>query len=590
MMRPLSCRCPYRGGVEAFYTLDCSLPTRDSTKYSSPILISDASFRDNVWVNKIKDFTAPDYRVDKATVVRIAFYSGKRQIGDSVTLTYFVNLANKDIYAELPIVSIVCNPEDLFDEENGIYVKGTLYEKYPEKLIKNNTPANYNLRGKMVERSCHVDYFTENYEMVFSEPLSIRIRGGRSREEPQKGFNLYAKEGYAQSIKNVFQTTGESLESIAIMTDYCDDTKIKIPLANELAKDFAFTTAENFPCNVFLNGEYWGIYYIGERYDANYFKRHWDLHENNVVMIKRLDDGTFVEVGEASDIELYNEMLEFVRNTDMILDENLLLFSEQVDLNSLLDYYCFECCIGNRDWPLNNYALWRSKEKVAGKNYQDGKWRFLLFDTNGGSCFGVNSVSRNIYQKLAGDELIMRLLQNQKFQQMFITRVCDILNCTIEQYHVENISADWAKRLENSYVLDAKLFHTDYAGTDIRKAINAEIGEFAYLKKELMLNQTHEMFNINQNAVDVVLVADNIGANGIKINGLPVDLSAGSWSGKYFSGLPIELEFLGENFDGWHILTQENTVEEQNKLNFTVPADGIVIKALYGQESGARIK
>lgn len=580
MMRPLSWRCPYRG-VEAFYTLDCSLPTRDSTKYSSPILISNASFRDNVWVNKIENFTDPDYRVDKATVVRIAFYSGKRQIGDSVTLTYFVNLAHKDVYTELPIVSIVCNPEDLFDEENGIYVKGTLYEKYPEKLIKNNTPANYNLKGKMVERSCHVDYFTENYEMVFSEQLGIRIRGGRSREEPQKGFNLYAKEGHAQSIKNIFQTTGESLESIAIMTDYCDDTKIKIPLANELAKDFSFTTAESFPCNVFLNGEYWGIYYIGERYDANYFKRHFDVHENNVLMIKRLDDGTFIEVGEARDIELYNEMLEFVRNTDMTLDENVLLFSEQVDLNSLLDYYCFECCIGNRDWPLNNYALWRSKEKIGDKNYQDGKWRFLLFDTNGGSCFGMNSVSRNIYQKLAGDELIMCLLQNQKFQQMFITRVCDILNCTVEQYHVENISANWAKKLENSYVLDAKLFHADYAETDIRKAINAEIGEFAYLKKELMLNQTREMFNINQNAVDVVLVADNIDDDIIKVNGLPIDLSAGSWSGKYFSGLPIELEFVGENFDGWQILTQENTVEEQNKLNFTVPLDGIVIKALY---------
>lgn len=239
---------------------------------------------------------------------------------------------------------------------------------------------------------------------------------------------------------------------------------------------------------------------------------------------------------------------------------------------------------------MNNYALWRSKEKIEGENYQDGKWRFLLFDVNGNSCLGISSVGRNIYEKLAEDELIMCLLQNKKFQQMFITRVCDILNCTVEQYHVENIAANWAKRLEKSYVVDAQLFHGDYEEADIRKAIETEISGFAYAKKDFMLSQTQETFSINKNAVDVVLVADNIGDNVIKINGLPVDLSAGSWNGKYFSGLPIELEFLEENFLGWQILTQENAVAEQKKFNFTVPSDGIVIKTLYEQESEAYIK
>ena len=37
---------------------------------------------------------------------------------------------------------------------------------------------------------------------------------------------------------------------------------------------------------VFLNGEYWGIYNLQERYSDNYVQEHHDINKKNVICIK----------------------------------------------------------------------------------------------------------------------------------------------------------------------------------------------------------------------------------------------------------------------------------------------------------------
>lgn len=569
--------------IDIFYTLDCSIPTRNSIKYKNPIKIEDASINDNKFINQIEGFDNEGYRSDKATIVRAALFDGYKEIGTDIVLTYFVNMENKDIYAKLPVISIVMNEDDLFDEETGIYVKGTLYKDYPENLVTGLEAANYTLKGKEVERSCHFAYFKEDFELAFSQKLGIRIRGGGSRIFPQKGFNLYARPEYGEKpIRNVFGDYDQGIHSLAVMTDYGDDTKVKIPLGVELSEELSFGTMDCFPCNVFLNGEYWGVYYISEKYTADYFKHYFNIDENNLVMIKKNLNGTEVEVGNETDIKLYEELLEFIRTHDMSLDENFIELEKKVDISSLLDYYCFECCINNRDWPWNNYALWRSKEIGEGE-YSDGKWRFLLFDTNDGSCWGAVGAGRNIYEKLSSDELIMYLLQNEKFKKRFITRLCDIYSITMEQDNVQKITDNYVSLLEESYIQDAKLFHKNYTNYDMKQAITDEIGEFLYLKEDIMLQQTKEVLQIEEEVVDFALVVPEAGTDCIvKINGLSVDLAFGSWLGKYYAGCPIELEIITDtnsDFKGWELSTEEQIIE-QKRINFVIPEEGIVIRAV----------
>ena len=50
--------------------------------------------------------------------------------------------------------------------------------------------------------------------------------------------------------------------------------------------DRAVETQEFIRCNVFLNGEYWGIYWLNEKYDARYLDYYYGVSKDNVIIIK----------------------------------------------------------------------------------------------------------------------------------------------------------------------------------------------------------------------------------------------------------------------------------------------------------------
>lgn len=74
-------------------------------------------------------------------------------------------------------------------------------------------------------------------------------------------------------------------------------------------------------------------------------------------------------------------MLEYY-DRDLTDDKTFAEFCELVDIDNLMQYYCMEVFIANKDWPGNNYKAFRyypdEGEDVSG--FRDGKWRFMFFD------------------------------------------------------------------------------------------------------------------------------------------------------------------------------------------------------------------
>ena len=140
-----------------------------------------------------------------------------------------------------------------------------------------------------------------------------------------------------------------------------------------------------------------------------------------MVMIKNGD----LEEGNPEDIELYNDMMNFICESDMSKEENFQKACELVDMESLIDYYASMMYIARiEDWPGTNFALWRSRD-ISSKPYSDGKWRWMMFDCNStGMREDIDLTSHNTLQRLINRKAFFNSLwQNESFREMFEQRI-----------------------------------------------------------------------------------------------------------------------------------------------------------------------
>ncbi|WP_303805546.1 lamin tail domain-containing protein, partial [Ruminococcus flavefaciens] len=121
-------------GTTVYYTTDGSDPTASSEKYSSPLTIKDMTSEPNKYsartdITAYTDILAPDEGVLKAAVVRAVAVDSQGRASDIITKTYFVGSANVERYKKMKVISLVTDPDNLFDYDKGIYVLGKVYDQ-----------------------------------------------------------------------------------------------------------------------------------------------------------------------------------------------------------------------------------------------------------------------------------------------------------------------------------------------------------------------------------------------------------------------------------------------------------------------------
>jgi len=179
-------------------------------------------------------------------------------------------------------------------------------------------------------------------------------------------------------------------------------------LANTLEQELNFSTMKFIPCAMFLNGEYWGEYYITESYNADYISDHYHVDKEEVIMIK---NGEITE-GTEGDLNLFFEAWYFISENDMTILENYEQACNFIDLDSYIDYYAAQVYIARcNDWPGGNEAVWRTREN-NGSRFGDGKWRWMLFDVNSGGMTIDLADADTLAALLQRDSVFYSLYQN----------------------------------------------------------------------------------------------------------------------------------------------------------------------------------
>lgn len=561
---------------DIYYTLDGTEPTEDAFKYDDPIWITDISGTPNRYadiggISLIDDVYLPTQPVEKANIIRAVAIDeeGKKSRGSSAV--YFVNYEGKNGFKDVAVISLITDPDNLFGFENGIYVTGAVWEMNRERtkeLQKEGTewffhlPANYSRRGKGWQREAVLQYFDKEGSFTHEQQIGLRVRGGPwSSACNQKSFNLFAlpeNDGNSYVCEGLF---GRKESSLMLRTGASRDmyaTNIRDVLNQTLVADRNVGIQEFEPCQVFLNGEYWGLYNLQERMDTSYFASHYGVEEDNVIVYKN----AWIRIGDWQEQDLYLDMVDFAVNNDLSQDENYEQIKKMMDIQSYIDYFCFEVYVANCDSVGNNYGLWRVRETGSGP-YEDGRWRWFIFDTDdsagmipGHTDVDMDSFKEGNWQKnILGDELFTALLQNAEFKEQFVTTFMDMAN---KNFNAEKVFAkidELSERYCDAAVMSHQRFQDEnadeagyYEAISVLKDFYGKRYDYitAYMKQDFSLQG--ELMSIEIDHADTD--GGVIGLNTLTFDG------GEDFFGRYYSDYNIRLYAdtdEGYRFVGWEV-------------------------------------
>ncbi|MDO5560876.1 MAG: CotH kinase family protein [Oscillospiraceae bacterium] len=599
------------------YTLDGSQPAQDSPVYTGELSIKDVSGSKNIY-SAISTTVFPGYfytpstsRVPKGTIVRAAAFDADGNSSETVTKSYFIGYQNRsDYYGKVPVISLVTDPADLFDYDNGIYVTGAKYDEWlasggnPETTPDAEKPANYQEKW---EKISSLTYFNPDGTQAFTQNVGIRIHGGASRCVMQKSFNIYARKEYGSgSFKfDLFnnlkaETDGSDIDKFSSLMlrnggNDCAFTKIRDPYIQELVSDRDFGTQASQPCAVFLDGEYWGVYNLREKFSEDYIKSHYGIKKDDVIIIKNNE----LDEGLAEDIQYYKDLIDFAVKNDLSDDSKYSQISDMMDIQSFIDYFSSEIYIANHDWVSNNFSLFRARNIDPENPYADEKWRWLMFDTEYSSGMyqkSYTAYNRDSFRFVMNDrgsnsiaKLFTSLLKNEQFKKQFVTTFMDIANNNFDSEKTNALLSSYSSQyrsLMTDYFLRYSSKTADSAGKYFDTQVSY-IGSFFNNRYDYITKQMKTALNLSGNLTDVTI--KNTGTGMTMIN--TVKTSEDEWTGSYYTDYPVTVSAVpdeGCTFKEWKVTSAGKTqVYNDSTINVDLTQDPVIIEAVYESSQGS---
>lgn len=404
---------------EIYYTLDGSEPTKSSLKYS------DAGITLKEGEKVLAKRQEPGYRYEHEGSSDVNGYIVKARIffsdGRQSATTVHSYLVNKNITKRYQnyVLCLSGEPNDLTKTSNGILGSGSKQ------------------RGEESERNAYAELLTSDGQMILSQYIAVRPYGGASRGNLVKSFKMYAKKSAGSDIgkfklpEDIFGTAnseGKVIKSYdrLVVRNGGNDMNfgfLRDELNQRLMRMAGYPVTEGaVPLVVYVNGNYYGFFWLHENYCDDYFK---DLFPNKEATgkFKVLEGGDAKKnIGDdpsESDQLAYDDYDAFYQKyaySDLTDDGLYNELKEHIDVENYLDYFAFNIYLANNDWPNNNYKCYRyfpGEGEALGEGVYDGRWRYLPHDMDFGQYLYYNNDRPHETDKTTG-------ASNNSF-----ARVCD---------------------------------------------------------------------------------------------------------------------------------------------------------------------
>ena len=370
------------------HTLDGSIPTSTSEPYTVPL-----------------DLAA-------TTVLRVRPFVPDQLPGPVLTRTYFI-----DEESTLPVFSISTDPENLWDDEIGIYVDGTNGIIADDSVVPKNSNQSW-------ERPAHVEFYETDGSPAFSQQIGLSIYGAFSRHYQQKSLSIAARDKYGtDEIRHqlFFDKPIDRFKSFILRNGGNDwrTTMIDDPFMQTLVEGRMDIDIQDYrPAILFLNGRYWGLHNIREKLNRYYPATNYGIDPNAVDIIE--GDG----LPKAGDAEHYRFTIDFLETHDLGDPESYAQATRLIDVVEYMNVQIALIYYGPFDNFFKNVKCWRPRTS-------DGRWRWFLYDTDHGFGNARNNAvevatdpkAENRFGDISWGTLILRkLLENPDFKNDFIQR------------------------------------------------------------------------------------------------------------------------------------------------------------------------
>jgi len=355
-------------GADIYYTLDGGEPSERSVLYKGPITIS-----------------ASNDSIPKATILRARTFGANDNVSDITTEFYLVGPGMDKRFRDI-VISIVGDPAGLTGSTRGIF-----------------TDKNAENRGRDWERAVSIKIWDTNGDLIIDQDGGVRIYGAYSRRYKIKSMKIFSRKSYDMEHPDfetdLFQTPKadgsgvmDSYDKLVIRNGGNDFqfAFLRDELNQMLCKEAGFPDYEMvLPAVCYLNGKYYGYFWLHESYCDEYFKEKYGKKEGGrgeFIVVEGSDQTKKEDDDDAKKNEAaaaYNKMYDQYAKADLT-DEGLYKeLCDHIDVKSYLDYFAVNVIVSNKDWPNNNYKAYRyfaASGEEYGEGVYDGRWRYLPHD------------------------------------------------------------------------------------------------------------------------------------------------------------------------------------------------------------------
>ena len=573
------------------YTLDGSDPTTTSPVYSAPITLASrvgqangiSMIRTNnqsVGAPYYEGWQQPSGEVYKINVLRARVFKTDVLPSRITTQSYLIDPLGAGRFS-LPMISISSSSENFFSAETGIYVVGNY--------------NNYSQDGSDWERPGHIEFYENGGGLAFQGEIGIRLHGGTTVSRPRKSLRIYSRNptGKVPFAHKIFPDKSVAIFDTFLLRNSGNDWGQAIfrdALVSALAAPTGIDRQHVRPVVVFLDGEYWGVHNLRDRFDEGYYLNHYglgDLQFSQLEICSCNSSWPSADSGEPTLVSDFTDIINRAGNNEFASAAGYAALTSRIDIDNYIDYNAMEIWCGNTDWPGNNQRVWRAvtPNTSAGANARlDGRWRWLLYDTDFGLgldffyvigygdgpnhntlAHATTSTGTDWSNNEVGTRLLRKALDNQTFKRKFINRFADLLNTSLSASNatatLDQFQATYSPNM-SEHVLRWRQ-PIDWTG------VLARIRNYVQLRPAAVRSHIVSKFGLSGSANLVVNVNDTtqgvVTINTIALQSTTVGVSANPypWNSVYFKGvsLPIRAQAKsGYEFVSWSLSNAQGVV------------------------------